>query len=198
MDMVNCTPFARNWDPLIPGSFCRFGIPQFGLASATTNLVLDLIPLVLAQRIIWNLHISQKKKIGVSAIFLVGVTGCVASIVRLYYATRFYISDDTTYYFSIMALCSLCETTCAHLILCAPCIPKAIMGLKQTNTFKGLRRYTKNTTTYVNNPNIFRETNVNYRIRKPREHWFMSSKIPGNDITHSEDSERSLRQPTIN
>ncbi|TVY90019.1 hypothetical protein LAWI1_G003313 [Lachnellula willkommii] len=52
MDLVNCTPFARNWNALIPGGFCRFKVPEFGLASTTANLTLDLIPLVLAQRVI--------------------------------------------------------------------------------------------------------------------------------------------------
>ncbi|RYP52088.1 hypothetical protein DL768_002638 [Monosporascus sp. mg162] len=50
MALVNCTPLAAIWDPLIPSAFCRFDIAPFNLASATTNLVLDLIPLILAQK----------------------------------------------------------------------------------------------------------------------------------------------------
>lgn len=73
MDLVNCTPFASNWDMLIPGGFCRFKIAQFGLASATTNFTLDLIPLILAQKVIWGLQISWNKKAGVSLIFLIGL-----------------------------------------------------------------------------------------------------------------------------
>jgi hypothetical protein len=73
MDLVNCTPFEGNWNPLIPGRFCRFSIPAFGLASSTVNLVLELIPLILAQKVIWSLHASWRKKLGVSVIFLIGI-----------------------------------------------------------------------------------------------------------------------------
>lgn len=73
VDMVNCTPFPHNWDPLVPG-FCRLGIAQMAIASAATNAALDLIPLILAQRVIWGLHMAWNKKLGVSLIFLVGLT----------------------------------------------------------------------------------------------------------------------------
>ncbi|KAI1498412.1 hypothetical protein F5X99DRAFT_412141 [Biscogniauxia marginata] len=64
MNLVNCTPFESNWNSPIPGAYCRFAVPQLGLASATTNLTLDLIPLILAQKVIWGLRISWQKKLG--------------------------------------------------------------------------------------------------------------------------------------
>jgi hypothetical protein len=73
MSMVNCTPFEANWDPLIPGGYCRFDVTDFGLASSTTNLVLDMIPLILVQKVIWGLKLSWQKKLGVSVVFLIGV-----------------------------------------------------------------------------------------------------------------------------
>lgn len=73
MDLVNCTPFEGNWDPFAAGRKCRFAIPQFGLASSTANLVLDLIPVVLAQRAIWGLKMSFGKKMGVSIVFFIGI-----------------------------------------------------------------------------------------------------------------------------
>ncbi|KAK3326508.1 hypothetical protein B0H66DRAFT_551114 [Apodospora peruviana] len=142
MDLVNCTPFEGNWNPLVPGgAVCRFAIPEFGLASSVTNLLLDMVPLVLAQRVIWGLRMSWKRKLGISAVFLIGILACVAGIVRLYYATRFYSSNDTSYFFSIMALCSLCETTCAHLVLCVPFCPKAMTGLQKSRAVTELKKY---------------------------------------------------------
>ncbi|OTA65771.1 hypothetical protein K449DRAFT_431223 [Hypoxylon sp. EC38] len=107
MELANCTPFERNWNPLIPGGFCRFSTAQFGLASSTTNFTLDLIPILLAQKVIWGLRLSWKKKLGISFMFLIGLTGCAASLVRLYYSTRFYTSNDTTYYFSLLAISNM-------------------------------------------------------------------------------------------
>jgi hypothetical protein len=52
--------------------------------------------------------------------------------VRLYFATRFLSSTNTTYYFSIMGLCSLCETTCANIILCVPFAPKIVKNFRDS------------------------------------------------------------------
>lgn len=200
MDLVNCTPFSGNWDVLIPGRYCRFSIPAFGLASSTVNLTLELIPLILVQRVIWGLHMSWKKKLGVSVIFLIGITGCAASTVRLYYATQFYVSDDTSYFFSIMALCSLCETTCANLILCVPCAPKAVKGFKQTKSFATLRSYTTwsrgpgtnaSSAARTENPFEVHVTNEIDSVSKRNENWIMmSSTGSGRDSAYSADSDR--------
>src|SRR3954462_1679086 len=73
MSMANCTPFEANWNSLLPGAFCRFSVPKSTLASAIANSVLDVVPLVLAQKVIWGLHLSWTKKLGVSLMFLVGI-----------------------------------------------------------------------------------------------------------------------------
>lgn len=70
--MVNCTPFERNWSPLA-GGFCRLRIPPLALGSAIVNVVMDMVPLFLAQRVIWSLKLPLQKKLGVSLIFLIGV-----------------------------------------------------------------------------------------------------------------------------
>ncbi|KAI1112789.1 hypothetical protein F5Y14DRAFT_452634 [Nemania sp. NC0429] len=80
LDLLNCTPFEANWNPSIPGSTCRFEISQFGIASSTTNFVFDLVPLFIAQKVIWGLRLPTHKKWGVSFIFLIGLAGCAASI----------------------------------------------------------------------------------------------------------------------
>lgn len=95
-----------------------------------------------------------------------------------------------------MALCSLCETTCAHLILCVPFTPRAVMGIKQTKLFVGLKQYItlKSDVTYTNNSDAFIETKETPPVPQRREHWFMSSRITGNDTVHSQDSDRFLHQ----
>lgn len=70
---ANCTPFESNWDPLVPGSYCRFSVPAMALASAVFNLSADLVIFGLPQRIIWGLHTTWRKRLGVSVVFLVGL-----------------------------------------------------------------------------------------------------------------------------
>ncbi|GAP92557.2 putative 60S ribosomal protein l36 protein [Rosellinia necatrix] len=206
LDLVNCTPFESNWDPLVPGRVCKFQIAQFGFASSTTNFVLDLIPIFLAQKVIWGLRLPAHKKWGVSIIFLVGLAGCAASLVRLYYSTRFYVSNDTSYYFSILAITSLAETTAANLVLCAPFIPKAAFGLKQSRAATAIRSYraSKSEETYTNSTSdAYLELREPRRApaAKSREHWFTSSKVLSTGTTTttavktSHESNGPLRQP---
>ncbi|KAI0966354.1 hypothetical protein F4678DRAFT_476064 [Xylaria arbuscula] len=197
LDLVNCTPFEGNWNPFVPGRVCRFAIAQFGLASATTNFILDLIPLGLAQKVIWGLNLSWRKKIGVSFIFLVVLAGCAASLVRLYYSTRFYISSDVSYLFSILAVTSLAETTAAIMALCVPFLPKALLGLSQTKALRTLKSYTtlKTDSTYVNSSAGQYESQELHRIKKPKEHWFMSSRLADTATSRSYESERPLQHP---
>lgn len=216
MSMVNCTPFEANWDPLIPGGYCRFDVTDFGLASSTTNLVLDVIPLILVQKVIWGLKLSWQKKMGVSVVFLIGVayvsavsianslltfcrSGIVAGIVRVYFATQFYTSTDTSYFFSIMALCTLCETTCAHLILCVPFTPKAMASLQQTKAYTGIKKYMslRTNTTYGKGSDSFQELRETPREGSARSHWFAGSKGTANTSTSSSDDERLHRPSAV-
>ena len=66
-----CTPYEKIWDLTVYGTCGN----QFvvGLATACTNLALDFIMLVLPQRVIWNLQLSFKKKLGVSFFFSLGI-----------------------------------------------------------------------------------------------------------------------------
>ncbi|OTA89385.1 hypothetical protein M434DRAFT_34370 [Hypoxylon sp. CO27-5] len=95
----------------------------------------------------------------------------------------------------LYAICSMCKTSCAHMILCAPFAPKAVIGLKQTSAFTRLRRYItlKNDTTYVNDSEAFHEAHELPRVakpKKPRANWF-STRGTGNDTTYSVESERT-------
>lgn len=67
-----CRPYQKNWDKTIPGGKC-FDPSALQIASAIINLVSDIIVLILPQRVIWSLHLSSKKKTGISVVFAVGI-----------------------------------------------------------------------------------------------------------------------------
>jgi large subunit ribosomal protein L36e len=48
-------------------------VRAINIAAAAINTVSDLSILVLPQKVIWELQMSVKRKVGVSAIFLAGV-----------------------------------------------------------------------------------------------------------------------------
>lgn len=66
-----CTPYRAIWDISIKGRCIN---SKALITSATAiNLVSDIIILLLPQKIIWGLHISTKKKFGISVAFAIGV-----------------------------------------------------------------------------------------------------------------------------
>ncbi|RYP33859.1 hypothetical protein DL767_004589 [Monosporascus sp. MG133] len=141
---INCTPHALNWNPFVPG-VCRIDIKRLSFSSAIINLILDLIPLILPQHVIWRLRMSNSKKVGVSIIFLVGLLACLSALIRLVSTIQFKASEDTTYSFSALALYSLIEVTCGFLVVSVPSVPKAIATLKGTKALSWLRTSARGT-----------------------------------------------------
>lgn len=71
VSLVSCRPARKFWEPMIEGT-C-FDTHTFGFSSACVNVVLDIVILVIPQRIIWTLHMPLRRKLAVSAIFSIGV-----------------------------------------------------------------------------------------------------------------------------
>lgn len=66
-----CQPIERYWKPWIVGR-CM-DVLTINVVTASFNSASNLSILILPQEVIWNLQMSLKKKVGVSAIFLAGV-----------------------------------------------------------------------------------------------------------------------------
>ncbi|KAI8966136.1 hypothetical protein F5Y11DRAFT_310539 [Daldinia sp. FL1419] len=116
-------PHKRIWDLTVPGT-TNVDIKGITVAAATINIVLDIITLILPQRIIWSLQMPKKRKIGVSLVFTVGILACISAVARLAYSTRYYTSDDTAYTLSSMSLWAIAEMTCMFLIFGGTVLPK--------------------------------------------------------------------------
>ena len=69
--LFTCTPVKKFWRPWISGN-C-FDEIALNFVAITINTVSDVIVVVVPQPIIWNLQISTKRKVGLSAIILVGI-----------------------------------------------------------------------------------------------------------------------------
>ena len=73
VEIFQCTPREKIWNPLFEGGSCPIHMPAHMLASGIINLVSDITILVLPQKIIWKLRISTNKKVGVSLLFAIGI-----------------------------------------------------------------------------------------------------------------------------
>ncbi|KAI1412186.1 hypothetical protein F5Y13DRAFT_200180 [Hypoxylon sp. FL1857] len=120
-----CTPREYLWNKLINGSCTRIDTATGSDVISAFNLATDILTFIIPQRAIWKLHMSTKKKIGVSLTFAVGILGIAVAIVRLVVIIRQGPASDYTYDNSAVMLCSTAETTCGFLIVCIPALPKA-------------------------------------------------------------------------
>lgn len=69
--LAACRPFAANWDPTLPGAVCINKEALF-IWGSFPNIVTDIMILILPLRIIWNLQISKRLKVGLMLTFMVG------------------------------------------------------------------------------------------------------------------------------
>ncbi|KAK3689145.1 hypothetical protein B0T22DRAFT_380612 [Podospora appendiculata] len=79
---IQCNPFAKVWNRLLPGSCwdARINV-YYGLFAATYSGVMDIVLALLPWSIVWNLQMRRKEKIGVAVAMSMGVfAGCTAFI----------------------------------------------------------------------------------------------------------------------
>ncbi|KAI1333603.1 hypothetical protein F5Y15DRAFT_340926 [Xylariaceae sp. FL0016] len=126
---ASCKPYSRIWDPTVPGTRT---VPRnhVDVATASCNLLSDIIILVLPQPGIWGLRLKLKKKIGIAFIFFVGIFATVSASLRVHASLRFSRSIDSTYDIADVALWAISELTCAVLVFCIPSIPKFLRDSK--------------------------------------------------------------------
>ncbi|KAI1346165.1 hypothetical protein F5Y01DRAFT_322061 [Xylaria sp. FL0043] len=122
---ASCKPFAKLWDPTLSGT-CSADRGIIDIATAVTNLVSDVIILLLPQQIIWKLKLKTQRKIGIAFVFCVGILAIISAAFRMHASIRFFTSKDKTYQVSSAALWGIAELTCGVLIYCVPSIPGII------------------------------------------------------------------------
>jgi hypothetical protein len=122
---ITCLPHESIWQPWISGR-CM-DRKAIGLATAFFNVIMDLVILLLPQGIIWKLHMSTSRKVGISLIFSVGLLATTCAVGRV--AATFHIEytpGDTTYTVSPVMIWALPELACVMLVFCLPALPKAV------------------------------------------------------------------------
>ncbi|KAF1967920.1 hypothetical protein BU23DRAFT_279102 [Bimuria novae-zelandiae CBS 107.79] len=94
------------------------------ISTAVLNTVSDGLMLVLPQRVIWDLSMPIKRKLGLSAAFLVTLLAFASSLVRLYFATRLKTSYDLSYNIGWLGIWTLPDIAIGFFIACLPFMPK--------------------------------------------------------------------------
>ncbi|KAI1821191.1 hypothetical protein F4861DRAFT_520206 [Xylaria intraflava] len=135
LEVTSCRPRAYYWDKTIKGGKCVYDGPALSLTSALVNLLFDLAILLLPQGVIWRLNMSLRKRIGVSAVFVVGLGACTSAILRIVFGVAYVKSNDYTYLLSPQSILCIAEVTAGILVFAAPATPKPVYYLvKQTGS----------------------------------------------------------------
>jgi hypothetical protein len=71
IEIFACSPRKKQWNPTLPGKCIDVGV--LNIVSATLKFTIDMIILVLPQKVIWGLHMSAQKKVGVAILFAMGI-----------------------------------------------------------------------------------------------------------------------------
>lgn len=66
-----CIPLAKLWHTWLPGK-C-IDRKALDICTATFNLILDIVILILPQRVIWKLQMTTSRKVGISLVFSIGL-----------------------------------------------------------------------------------------------------------------------------
>lgn len=163
-----CIPFRAIYDKTIPGK-C-LDEKALDSSSAAINLISDLTILILAQKVIWRLHISVKKKLGVSVVFAVGLlyvlrlllpqtalvctcianktrSGTIAGCFRLAVTIQYQKEEDVTYSVCPVILWAVGEMTAGFAVFCVPMLPSAAKSIGSATQFmRSIRSMTNNST----------------------------------------------------
>ncbi|CAG8972274.1 hypothetical protein HYALB_00001672 [Hymenoscyphus albidus] len=130
VEIFTCIPRAKIWNVFLPGKCLNYRIGR--ITTGVINVLSDLIIVGLPQGIIWKLHMSFRRKLGVSLIFAIGLFACVAGILRLTFTIILSHNDDATWYTSLMALFGMTELSFGTITSCLPSLAKAFNSFSQT------------------------------------------------------------------
>ncbi|OAG04931.1 uncharacterized protein CC84DRAFT_1260216 [Paraphaeosphaeria sporulosa] len=122
VENFSCAPREKIWNKLIEGHCVNN--PALIMSSGILNMVSDVVIFALPQKMIWSLHISTRKRVGICLLFATGAFGCVCGAVRLVWTTKALGADDITFNVGPIGLWSVGELTSGFLVLCVPSFPK--------------------------------------------------------------------------
>ncbi|OTA55245.1 hypothetical protein K449DRAFT_306030, partial [Hypoxylon sp. EC38] len=100
------------------------GRPQkeliWGVVQSAVGTVLDIFIFVLPIPVILRLQLSTKKKVQLLAVFTTALVGVMASVLSLVYRIEALDTDDGTWKYTSLLICSVVENDVAIIVSCTP------------------------------------------------------------------------------
>ncbi|KAK8860023.1 integral membrane protein [Apiospora arundinis] len=138
--LASCRPFSARWDPALFVSNC-IDAPRFWAGLSVPNVATDVVMLLLPLPVVWRLHMDKRQKVALSAVFLLGSIGIIASVIRLTVTSRVSVLTDGTWDSADIATWSLVESGCYLIASCLPVLRPMYTGLISRFTHISSRSY---------------------------------------------------------
>ncbi|KXJ87329.1 hypothetical protein Micbo1qcDRAFT_99711, partial [Microdochium bolleyi] len=116
LSLAECRPIQAYWDHTIPGAQCwDTNITIF--VNASLNSVIDVVVYLWPIRPLWALQLPTQQRLGLVALFSMGLIVCVVGIMRIYYLSQVFVGGDTLWNGIPIWICSVLEVNLG--IICA-------------------------------------------------------------------------------
>ncbi|KAL1862613.1 hypothetical protein Daus18300_008410 [Diaporthe australafricana] len=129
--LLQCRPFAYNWDQTIPGGRCGDQVLSFKITGAF-NVTLDVLVLLLPMPYLCTLEMALSKKIILVLTFAGGFVTCIFSALRIQGITSMSYSD-LTYDAVVPSIYSVLEPTLSITLACVPVL-RPLLGGRYSST----------------------------------------------------------------
>ncbi|PYH49420.1 putative integral membrane protein Pth11-like [Aspergillus saccharolyticus JOP 1030-1] len=119
--LAACQPVSYYWTKYLDpeGGTERYDLSAFYIGHAVSNMVGDIIILLVPVPLVWSLQLRVSQKVQILSIFLLGGFVCVASAIRIYYFT-FVNSVDVTWILGDIFIWSSIEPSIGIFCACLP------------------------------------------------------------------------------
>ncbi|KAI1767771.1 hypothetical protein GGR53DRAFT_480593 [Hypoxylon sp. FL1150] len=120
---------GETWDSVIAKTAGGHFFSQYwGVASASTALVIDLFLFILPLPILWKLNLSNQRKLQISGVFSVGLLAVVAGIIslvfRVFSINGSLLGKDVSYTAAVISILLLIDMNASLVIPCSTAFAK--------------------------------------------------------------------------
>lgn len=142
MQIWDCNPIRKSWDPFVVGGSC-LDVNSLNIGATAVNVVSDTVIFILPQSVIWRLQMPTRQKIAISLMFLIAILAIASASIRLYYSVKLSTSTDTTWYTWNMGVWGLVEMDFGIIVACIPVSGALYRHIHQSTFFSNASRSLK-------------------------------------------------------
>lgn len=108
---------------------CAANAAKLGIAQGVGNIIGDFGLLLTPLPVIWKLQLSFRRRVAVTAMFMTGFLGCVATVLGLYYRVLALRSTDSTWNLIPNYITTAIEINVGIMCSSMPCLPSFLRHL---------------------------------------------------------------------